>query len=113
VDHKKNYNTIQELLDNDGNKVRGFMKLARMGVNHFKEFFKDSKQENIGEMLKMLGNFLRLIEGEESNDLFRPMSIEELLKVINCFQNAKIPGLESWTKKFFVEFFKVVDGNFL
>jgi hypothetical protein len=43
VNHWKNYNTIRELSDEYGSKVRGFAYLVSLGVKHFETMFKEPK----------------------------------------------------------------------
>lgn len=90
----KNKNSIWELTDSNGNKVWEFSDVGKLRVSHFKEIFKEPVQTNIEEMLKTTSLFLRSIEGEDNEALYRLVSKEELLAVINSFKKAKSPGLD-------------------
>jgi hypothetical protein len=70
ANYMRNQNTIWELSDDGGNKVHGFTELACLGVNHFKEIFKEPEHTNMGDLLKLVGLFPCLIDEEENEALY-------------------------------------------
>jgi hypothetical protein len=67
-------------------RKRGFLNLASLGVDHFKDLFMELQQEKVGEMLKLISLFPKLVDREENRELFREVSKEELRAVISKFQ---------------------------
>jgi hypothetical protein len=111
--HWKNFNTLWDLVDEVGNKVKGFKNIANFGINHFGNLFMELEHEDIGFMLKVLENFPIFVEDDENVDLLWPVSMDRLLGIINYFQKYKILGLDGWTMKLFVNFFSTVGTDLL
>jgi hypothetical protein len=49
----------------------------------------------------------------DSNDLARPVSIDELKDVLHSFKKDKSPGPDGWTMEFFTIFFDLVGNDLL
>lgn len=110
---RKNQNTIWELSDFKGNKVCGFFALTNLVVIYFKKTFKKPKHMDIGEVLKLVGIFPRLIDEEENEAIYNPVSKDEFLIVIKTFKKANGLAPYGWTMKFFADFFEVVGDDLL
>jgi hypothetical protein len=67
--------------------------MASLGVDYFKSLFKELKQVNMGEILKKIHLFQRIIKDEVNQDLYRVITKEELSSVIFIFRKDKIIGL--------------------
>jgi hypothetical protein len=59
---KKIQNTLCELKDQNDNSVKRFKGLVDLGVNHFQDIFKELERAKIGEVLKVVSHFPRMIE---------------------------------------------------
>jgi hypothetical protein len=83
VNHRKNRNTIWEMIGVDGNRVRSFKELDALGVNHFKILFEELVEANIGEILKLFSFFPRSITKEENEIFYRAINKDELYNVLS------------------------------
>jgi hypothetical protein len=101
------------LNDINGNKVHGFSKLASPGVGHFKEIFREPDEVKIGEILKLISFFPRLIEEEDNLALYSVVTKDELIVVISSFKRDKNPGPDNWMAEFFEYFFDVLGDDLL
>lgn len=97
----------------DGNEVRGFKQLACLEVKHFLVIFKDPDRTNIGEILKVVANYLRMVGIEENEILFEVITKEELLKILNTFQKDKSVDPDGWLVEFYLDFFEQVGEDLL
>jgi hypothetical protein len=68
------------------------MKLAALGVNHFKSLFEDPVEANIGEILNVCSFFPRLITKEKNERFYRSVTKDELYNVLSTFKKEKSPG---------------------
>jgi hypothetical protein len=103
--HRRNINTIWELQDHGGTKVRGFKGLAELGVKHFEGIYKEPKRENLAEILKVISYFPRMINEELNEDLYILVTKEELFSILQYFKKDKSPGPDGWLVEFYIEFF--------
>jgi hypothetical protein len=82
-------------------------------VQHFEEVFKELDRENIEEILKVASYFPRLVGEEENERMYREVSREELLYVLNSFKKDRSPGPDGWTVEFYIEFFDLLGEDLL
>jgi hypothetical protein len=101
---RKDKNIIWDLTDSGGDKACGFLDLTKLGVNQFKKIFKKSRHSNMGELLKLVALISQLIDEEKNEALFNPVSIEDLLLIINLFKKSKSLGPNGWITEFFIDF---------
>jgi hypothetical protein len=47
-----------------------------LGVKHFPYIFKEPERENIGEILKVVSYFPKMVEDEDNEELFNEVSRE-------------------------------------
>ena len=45
---------------------------------------------------------------EEGSSVVRPVTLDEINKVLERFEKGKSPGLDGWTMEFFLEFFDIL-----
>eukprot|EP01018_Ginkgo_biloba_P032610 Gb_14068 [translate_table: standard] len=110
---RENQYTIWELTGREGNKVRGFKDLAAFAVQHFNELFKEPDRINIGEIIKVVTYFPRMVGNEDNAILFREITKEELLVVLNALQKEKSPGPDGWSVEFYLDFFELLGEDLL
>lgn len=60
----------------------GFQGLTKLGIKHFSNIFKDLVKSNLGETLKVIPSFPRMVEEEENEEFFKVVTKEELLMVL-------------------------------
>jgi hypothetical protein len=52
--------------------------------------------------------------GEEENErMYRAVTREELIYVLNSFKKDRSPGLDGWTVEFYIEFFDLLGEDLL
>jgi hypothetical protein len=111
--HRKRINTIWEMTNTEGNKVRGFKELADLGIQHFKGIFEEPTSANIGEILRVISLFPRLVNEEDNERMFMSVTKEELLYVLSTFKKDRSLGLDGWTVEFFLDFFDLLGEDLL
>jgi hypothetical protein len=52
--------------------------LAALGVEHYRELFKEPEKKRIKEILRQVSLFFRLIEEEENCELFKEVTLDKL-----------------------------------
>lgn len=92
---------------------RVFQKLAGLTVEHFKDFYLDPGNYDMGGMLQAIGTFPRIVEEEENDDLFQDVLKEELLVGLKLFQRDKILSPDRWLLEFFVDFFVILGDDMM
>eukprot|EP01018_Ginkgo_biloba_P018081 Gb_04379 [translate_table: standard] len=90
---RENQNTIWELTGRGGI----IKDLAALGVQHFSGIFKEPDRANLGEIIKVVTYFLRMVGDEDNAMLYREITKEELLVVLNALQKEKSPGPDEWS----------------
>ena len=82
ANHRSNINTILELQDHGGTKVRGFKGSVELGFKHFEGIYKEPKRTNFANILKVICYFPRMINEELNEDLYRLVNKEELFSIL-------------------------------
>lgn len=63
-------------------------------MQKFKGIIKETKRANIEEILKVVSYFPKMVNDEENERLFRIITKEELLFVLNSFKKDRSSGLD-------------------
>jgi hypothetical protein len=84
-----------------------------LGVKHFSYIFKEPERANIGEILKVISYFPRMLEDEDNEELFKEVSREELSKFLSSFQKDRCPGPDRWLVEFYLDFFEFIGDDLL
>jgi hypothetical protein len=82
-------------------------------VNYFKHFFKAKERNNINDLVRITSLYPRMVDEEEAESLFKPVTLEELKSVLENFKKERSPGPDGWTTEFFTFFFDLVGGDLL
>jgi len=77
-------------------------------VQYFKEFFKSRDIYFINEHVHVTKLFSRVVFNEETNNLYAPMTLDEVKDVLSLFRGDKSPGPDGWTMKLFSTFIDLV-----
>ena len=64
--------------------------MPNLGVNFFKEIFKEPKHKVIHKVVNLVGIFPRIIDEQENETLYNPVTKEELLVVIKSFKRPRV-----------------------
>ena len=69
--YRKQNNTIWDLVDKQGNVVLGFQELLGIGVFHFSQLSKEPLHTNMGDIMKIISFFPRLVKDEDNMHIFQ------------------------------------------
>jgi hypothetical protein len=64
-----NVNTIWDINDPYGCRVKSFKDIVEVGKQHFKNLYRDPEIANIGEIMKIISLFPRLINDQMNETL--------------------------------------------
>lgn len=112
ANHRRNINTIWEMSNSQGTKVRRFKELAELGVQYFNWIFEGPIRANIGEILKVVAFFPSFVNEEDNERVFRVVPKEELYHVLTNFKKKRSLGLYGWTIEFYLDFFELLGDIF-
>jgi hypothetical protein len=98
----KNVNTIWKITRADGVEVNKFEDIARDGVDHFGNVYKEEYRVSIAEVVRMISFFPSFVNEVENSSLMMEVSKEEIQVVFHSFQKDKSTGLDGWLVEFFL-----------
>jgi hypothetical protein len=75
--------------------------------------FKEPIRANIEEIHKVASYLPRLVGEEDNERMYRAVTREELLYVLNFFKKDRSPGPDDWTVEFYIEFFDLLGDDLL
>jgi hypothetical protein len=110
---RRNRKFIWEITDELGQIQTGQKNIMDTATNYFKNFFKETNEISILDQVKVAEIFPKMVTEIEAKNLFRPVGLEELRKVLKKFKVDKSPGPDGWTVEFFVHFFDLVGEDLL
>lgn len=79
----------------------------------FESLFREPVETNIAKILKVASLFLRIVNEETCDHLYRTMILEEILQVIRPFRKDINLGLDGWIVELFIYFFDVLGEDLL
>jgi hypothetical protein len=104
ANHMKNYNTIWEIIDDEGNMFSSFVDKVEVGAKHFENLFKSPSGCLIHDILEVLNKFSRVFMDDMNNSLEEVISEEELQVAMFSMQSGKSPGLNGFPVEFYKTF---------
>ena len=72
--------------------MEGFDDIVGAAISHFESLFKADSNLYLSELLKVSANFPSSITDEENSNLMKPITLEEILSILNLSKNDKSPG---------------------
>ena len=84
-----------------------------MGIDHFRDLYKDPANTNLTEIIRVARLFPRFFDQEVEEHLMRPVSIQELEDTLKWFQKDKSPGSDGWPIEFYLDFFNIMGQDIL
>ena len=94
--------------------VRGFHGLANIGAQHFFDIFNELERANIQvKSLRWFLYFPRVLEAQDYGFLYKGVTKEELLVVLNTFQQDKSLSLNGWIVEFLLDFLELLGDDLL
>jgi hypothetical protein len=86
---RKSMNTIWEIQNVEGIKVKSFQEIFEVGTTHFQSLFMEPEGENIAEIIRISSYLPKFVEDNQNVHLMVPISKEELKEVVYSFQLKK------------------------
>ena len=71
--------------------VTDFQDIARVGVNHFSNLYKEDQRANVVSQLEIIAHFPSFINDYHNDTLEEPISCDELLVAIKSMHHDKSP----------------------
>ena len=66
-------------------------------VNYFKHFYKAKERTNYNDLVRFSSLYPRMVNEEEAESLFKPVTLEEIKSVLENFKKEKSLGPDGWT----------------
>jgi hypothetical protein len=102
---------IWDLIDDDGNQVKGQADLKLAATKYFGKFYKARGDLFNPQKIEVTELYPRMVQPEDTDFLMKPVTVEEIKNVLNKFQRDKSPGPDGWTVEFFTYFFDLVSDD--
>lgn len=71
--------------------------LARLAIDHFRNIYKAPRAANMLEIMRLAEHFPRFVHQEDTEDLLKEVTMEELEATLKWFKKDKSPGPDGWT----------------
>lgn len=110
---RKAINTIWELRDQQGHTITNQQNLARLATEHFSGIYKAPGNVNILEIMRVAELFPRYVDQENSEELLKEVTMDELEATLKWFKKDKSPGPDGWTIEFYISFFDILGHDLL
>eukprot|EP00253_Pinus_taeda_P003262 PITA_03262 len=110
---RKAINSIWELRDDHNHKITSQRNLASLAIEHFKGIYRAPREANILEIMRLAEKFPRFVLQDESEDLIKEVSREELESTIKWFKKDRSPGPDGWTIEFYIAFLDILGIDLL
>lgn len=110
---RKAINTIWELKDDRGQPVSSQQNLARLANAHFRGIYKAPGGINILEIMRIAELFPRYVDQEDSEEIQKEVTLDELEATLKWFKKDKSPGPDGWTIEFYIAFFDILGHDLL
>lgn len=104
---------IWELKDERGQPVSTQQNLARLANAHFKGIYKAPGGINILEIMRIAELFPRFVDQEDTEELQKEVTLDELEATLKWFKKDKSPGPDGWTIEFYIAFFDILGHDLL
>lgn len=82
-------------------------------MRHFKDQYKRRENSSFQDILWGIDLVPQIFNDEKNDELFKPITEEELLGVMKAFKKDKCPGPDDWTIEFFIHFFDIIKLDLL
>jgi len=103
--HKKNVNTIWELVVEEGIYSSSLPDMKRTSANFFNSIYEKPEGEDLEAQLKALKYMPRFFLREDNDEIWRVVTKKELEEVIKGMPKQKSLGPDGWTHELFMDFF--------
>eukprot|EP00253_Pinus_taeda_P004488 PITA_04488 len=94
-------NYIAEIKTSEGQTCKGFQQVKEVAQIHFQNLFSLDAQGEEADEAEFLTHIPSLISPKDNSDLCKPVSEEEIIKVIWSMESDKAPGPDEFTIHFY------------
>jgi hypothetical protein len=108
---RRKHKYIREITDESGEQCKGQADLKKATTHYFKNFYKARSDSFTMEKMEVTNLFKKMIQAEDLISLLKPVTTEEIKKVLDLFKRDKSPGPDGWTVEFFSSFFDLVSED--
>jgi len=108
---RRKHNYIRKITDEFGVHCKGQEDLKKAVTHYFNFFYKERLTSCTMEKLEVTNLFKKMIQNEDLISLLKPVTTEEIKKVLDLFKRDKSPGLDGWMVEFFSHFFDLVSED--
>jgi hypothetical protein len=109
----RNRKHVWEIQSDSGGTLTDQKAIKEEAVNHFKHFYKARERNNINDVVRVSSLYPKMVNEEEAELLYQPVSLEELKLVLEKFKKERSLGPDGWTSEFFLFFFDLVGSDLL
>jgi hypothetical protein len=95
-------NTIWDIVDDEGNATNLQKNdIKEIAYKHFKSQFSAIEAEDTCNQIKVLKDVPRFFNDAESDEIGKPVTLEEVKEIVSRMPKDKIPGPDGWTQELF------------
>jgi hypothetical protein len=113
VENRRNFNTIWDVMDDEGNFHQSQEGIKATTHNYFSSLYRAKDREDTLTQLNVLKEIPRFFSDEESDDVGKHISLQEIERVIENMPKDKSLGLDGWTQELFHNFFDIMGTDLL
>jgi exonuclease III len=106
-------NHISEITTAEGQICKGFSQLKEAAVTHFKHLYTADSQNSEEDTADFLANIPLLISPEDNVILTKPITEEEIIKVIWSMESNKAPGPDGFSILFYKTCWDIIKADLL
>jgi hypothetical protein len=111
--YNKNRKHVWELISGNGDKLIGQKAIKEEDVNYLKKKIRAKDRTNYSELVRISNLYPSMVNEDEAETLFKPVTLEEIKSVLENFKKERSPGPDGWTTEFFIFFFDLVGDDLL
>jgi hypothetical protein len=101
-------NTIWDIADDDGCIKSSEKDIKEVAFKHFQSQYSAIVAEDTCNQISVLKDVPRFFNDDESDEIGKPVTLEEVKETINKMPKEKIPGPDGWTQELFQDFFDIM-----
>jgi hypothetical protein len=94
ANHCKSVNTIWDIGLANGSKEITFKDISELGMSHFHNVFKDPKNNNIGDLMKVVKKIPKIFYQRMNETLEAKVTKEKMKVVLHSFKKEKSLGFD-------------------
>jgi exonuclease III len=106
-------NHISEITTAEGQTCKGFKQIKEAAVRHYKHLYTADIQSNEEDIADLLFNIPSLISPEDNDILLKPITEEEIIKIVWSMESDKAPGPDGFSIHFYKICWDIIKADLL